>query len=40
MTQSFAEYIGQLAQADSISFKLIDGDGKYYLPHFTSEPTS
>jgi hypothetical protein len=34
MTQSFAEYIGQLAQADSISFKLIDGDGQILFAPF------
>jgi hypothetical protein len=34
MAQSFAEYIGQLAQADSISFKLIDGDGQILFAPF------
>src|SRR6476660_8200304 len=34
MTQSFTEYIGQLAQADSISFKLIDGDGQILFAPF------
>jgi hypothetical protein len=34
MAQHFAEYMGQLAQADSISFKLIDGDGQILFAPF------